>query len=54
MKIEKLKEALLKLDEDEYKLIKEYNDFSKRILTNPTENEKLYFTKLQIEINKVP
>ena len=26
---------------------KEYNDFSKRILTNPTENEKLYFDKLQ-------
>ena len=26
---------------------KEYNDFSKRILTNPTENEKIYFDKLQ-------
>ena len=26
---------------------KEYKDFSKRILTNPTENEKLYFDKLQ-------
>jgi hypothetical protein len=26
---------------------KEYNDFSKRILTNPNENEKLYFDKLQ-------
>ena len=26
---------------------KEYNDFSKRILTNPTENEKLYSDKLQ-------
>ena len=26
---------------------KEYNDFSKRIVTNPTENEKLYFDKLQ-------
>ena len=25
----------------------EYNKFSKRILTNPTENEKLYFAKLQ-------
>ena len=28
-------------------LRKEYNDFSKRILTNPTENEKIYFDKLQ-------
>ena len=25
----------------------EYNKFSKRILTNPTENGKLYFAKLQ-------
>ena len=25
----------------------EYNKFSKRILTNQTENEKLYFAKLQ-------